>query len=104
MAIESMTGDEDEFFDILELGTNYRLEPLPNYNAKLSVTFEMSPNIIYIQRDVYNSFMLLGDVGSFSSILLSIGYAIVGLFTHNNSENYLARKLFAAPYDKDEPN
>jgi hypothetical protein len=38
--------------------------------------------------------MLLGDVGGFSGLLFSVGAVIVGFLTHNNPENYLARKLY----------
>ena len=38
--------------------------------------------------------MLLGDIGGFSGILFSAGSVIIGLFTHNNSQNYLTRRLF----------
>ena len=102
MAVESVTGDEDEYFDIVEGAIAFR-SPFPNYQARLVLAFEMSPDVTFISRDVYNSFMLLGDVGGFSGILFSIGAVIVGLFTHNNPENYLTRKLFT-PYDRNDPN
>ena len=35
-------------------------------------------------------------MGGFSGILFSAGAVIVGFFTHNNSHNYLAQKLFTA--------
>ena len=38
--------------------------------------------------------MLLGDIGGFQGILFAVAAGLVGLFTHNNPENYLARKLY----------
>lgn len=45
--------------------------------------------------------MLLGDVGGFQGLLLSAGAVIVGLFTHNNPENYLAKSLYMPYNSKD---
>ena len=48
--------------------------------------------------------MLLGDVGGFSGLLLSAGAFIVRLFTHNNSENYLTKKLFVSSSENENEN
>ena len=58
------------------------------YNAKLVLEFGLSKNVSWIQRDVYNAFMLLGDIGGFLGILFTLSAALVGLFTHNNPENF----------------
>lgn len=57
---------------------------------KLTLGFALSKDVTLIQRDVYNSFMLLGDIGGFQGIFFTVGAALVGIFTHNNPENYLA--------------
>ena len=58
---------------------------------KLILGFDLGADVTLIQRDVYNLFMLIGDIGGFQGILFAVGATLVGLFTHNNPENYLAR-------------
>lgn len=94
IAIESVTVKEEEFFDFIERPMRSRPTLIPDYNSKLRLEFSLSSDANFIQRDVYNSFMLLGDIGGFSGLLFSAGAIIVGLFTHNNPQNYLTRKLF----------
>ena len=49
-----------------------------------------------INRTVYSTFMLLGDVGGFTGLLYAVGALIVSLLTFNNPENRLVQKLFVA--------
>ena len=49
---------------------------------------------------MYNTFMLLGDVGGLSGILFSVGSALVSMFTFASSENWLASKLYSAQDDE----
>lgn len=65
MEIESVTGEEDKFFELLAQPTKSRTSPIPRYHSKLILGFEVNNDVTKIQRDVYNSFMLLGDVGGF---------------------------------------
>ena len=78
-----------------------KMRPIPDplYYVKLQLAFGMNSDVTQINREVYNSFMLLGDVGGFSGLLLSAGAFIVGLFTHNNPENFLAKNLYV-PYNR----
>ena len=62
--------------------------------------FTLNSNVTLFERDVYDFFMLLGNVGGFSGILFSFGAALVSLFTYNNSENYLASKLYQSSPDQ----
>ena len=97
MAIESLTGDEDKFFDMIETDSFTRPPDTGNsiYRIKLWIGFELNSDVTLIQRNVYNSFMLLGDVGGLQGILLSIGAIIVSIFTYNTPENFLAKNLYA---------
>lgn len=48
MAIEPLTGKEDEFFDFVEMPKESRSHPRPNYNAKLTITFGASSDAFFI--------------------------------------------------------
>ena len=54
----------------------------------------MQSQVTSISREVYNAFMLFGDVGGFSGLLFTLNAIIVSIFTHNNTENYLVESLF----------
>ena len=54
----------------------------------------MSSQVTSISREVYNSFMLFGDVGGFAGLLFTLNALIVNIFTYNNTENHLAESLF----------
>lgn len=101
MAVEAVTGGEDKFFELKPEQIRTRAALSDSYNTKLILGFIVSQDVTMIQRDVYNSFMLLGDVGGLQGILFSVGAAIVGLFTYNNSDNNLAKSLYV-PFDEEE--
>ena len=54
----------------------------------------MGQDVVVVHRTVYNTFMLLGDVGGLSGLLYAVGASIVSLLTYNNPENTLVEKLF----------
>ena len=56
--------------------------------------FSVDVDVNLIDRTVYNTFMLLGDVGGFSGLLYAVGAQIVSLMTYNNPENRLVERLF----------
>ena len=47
-----------------------------------------------IERSVYTTFMLLGDVGGLQGIFISFAAIIVSFITHNNPENFLVQNLY----------
>ena len=49
-----------------------------------------------IQRSVYNTFMLVGDLGGFSGFLASLSAIILGLVNYQNPENSLASRLYSS--------
>lgn len=63
MAVESITGGEDKFFELQPEQLRTRVTSLEDYNVKLILGFIVNQDATLIQRDVYNTFMLLGDVG-----------------------------------------
>ena len=54
----------------------------------------MDHDIEIIERQVYNVFMLLGDIGGFAGLLYSIIASILSIITFQNPENYLVNKLY----------
>ena len=51
-------------------------------------------NKTIIERSVYNSFMLLGDVGGFTGFLGYLCSILVSILTYKNSTNHLTRQLY----------
>ena len=47
-----------------------------------------------VERHVYNSFMLLGDVGGFSGLLFAIGSVLVRIFNFANAQNFVVQSLY----------
>ena len=60
----------------------------------MQIFFSVDHDVTVINRTVYSTFMLLGDVGGFSGLLYSVGAFIVSLLTYNNPENKLVERLF----------
>ena len=54
----------------------------------------MSSSVIQISRDVYNIFMLFGDVGGFFGLLVTLNASLLNITTYNNAENFLVGYLF----------
>ena len=78
------------------------MRTLPNTskNTRLQITFTINPDVMVINRTVYSTFMLLGDVGGFSGLLYAVGASIVSLLTYNDPENRLVEKLFVVGQSK----
>lgn len=93
MQINSVTGKDDTFFDLIEASTATRSLDQTR-NTRLQMTFSMSSQVTSISREVYNAFMLFGDVGGFSGLLFTLNAIIVSIFTYNNAENSLVESLF----------
>ena len=60
----------------------------------MQLVFTVGHDVVVVHRTVYNTFMLLGDVGGLSGFLYAVGASIVSLLTYNNPENTLVEKLF----------
>ena len=50
----------------------------------------MNRDVNKVERDVYNTFMLLGDVGGVYGIIMSITATILSLIHFQKKENILA--------------
>ena len=49
------------------------------YNNRMSFTFLMDKDVLKVERQVYNIFMLLGDVGGIYGLLVSIAASLIAL-------------------------
>ena len=56
----------------------------------------MDRDVKTIKRQVYNSFMLLGDVGGFYGLFVSISVSVLSVINYNKTENLLIGDLFRA--------
>ena len=60
----------------------------------MEMRFHIAPEVTFVQRQVYNSFMLFGDVGGLSGLLIELGSFIVGFLNFQNAENYVSQSLY----------
>ena len=65
-----------------------------NAYSRFKIRIELDRDVTYIHRQVYNSFMLLGNVGGLYGILLSIAASFLSVINYGKSENYLIADLF----------
>ena len=54
----------------------------------------MNKDVVKVDRTVYNSFMLLGDVGGLYGILMPLAGAILSYINFQKIENIIAERLF----------
>ena len=54
----------------------------------------MNKDVVKVERAVYNSFMLLGDVGGLYGILVPLVGAILSYINFQKIDNNLAERLF----------
>ena len=55
----------------------------------------MSNDVVQVERAVYNSFMLLGDVGGLYGILMLFVGTILGYINFQKIDNVLAERIFS---------
>ena len=58
------------------------------------ITIQMDLDTQTINRSVYNTLNLLGDIGGFYGLFAAFGTFILGILNYNKSDNYLAQDLF----------
>ena len=56
--------------------------------------YQMDKDVTRISRTVYNSFMLLGDIGGLYGLFISFATTILGFINYQKPDNQLAAKLF----------
>ena len=77
MQINNLTEVEEPFFQI-EQETVYNTG-FTQFNRRLQVDLNLDAEVTLINREVYNLFMLLGDVGGLSGFLLASGSVIMSV-------------------------
>ena len=91
LAITGVTDEEDSAFKIEPKLTRHKWW---FYNERLSLRYEMNKDVEQVERAVYNSFMLLGDVGGLYGILMLLVGTILGYINFQKIDNVLAERLF----------
>ena len=59
------------------------------FTSRLDIIFGLDEEVTLVERAVYNSFMLLGDVGGFSGLLYATGSVLIRIFNFANAENFV---------------
>ena len=77
MAINGLTSVEEPYFDIIQ--DQMYNQGLSDFNRRLQIDFTLDPRVTIMERQVYNVFMLLGDVGGFSGLLFTLGAILIGI-------------------------
>ena len=91
MAINDVTTKTEPFFNIMK---QEYADKCFYYNDRMELRFHIASEVTFVQRQVYNSFMLIGDVGGFSGFLVGLGSFIVSFLNFQNAENYVAQSLY----------
>ena len=63
-------------------------------NVWLSITFEMSLDLITYEREVYTFLLLLSDIGGLAGALVTLLSLFMTLWNFKTFDNYLVSKLF----------
>ena len=61
---------------------------------RLSLNYVINKDVVKVERAVYNTFMLLGDVGGLYGILWPVIGSILGYLNFQRIDNILAERLF----------
>ena len=54
----------------------------------------MNRDVVTVKREVYNYFMLLGDVGGLFGLFVSVFATILGVTNYQKSDNLIVSDLF----------
>lgn len=87
---------EINYFNLEDQLTVYPQDWSPQNNIT-SAIFTLGSRIIREKRTVYDTFMMLGDVGGLDGIFGLACAALVGIFSENFMQAYIVAKLFRAP-------
>ena len=91
MAIESFTAVNEKAFQIDKMDTvNKVVNPL----TRLDLYYFLNRDVISVKRQVYDSIMLLGDMGGLFGLIFSICSTILGIANYQKSDNLIVSDLF----------
>ena len=99
MALEGITDKDDTYFTLYHKQDTDRSGNRDFY-TRYDLFFGLDDEVTLVERTVYNSFMLLGDVGGFSGLLYAAGAVLIGIFNFANAENFVVQSLYASQFDE----
>ena len=70
-------------------------------NVWLSITFEMSLDLIEYEREVYTFLMMLSDIGGLAGALVTLLSLFMALWNFKAFDNYLVSKLYRVRREED---
>ena len=92
MAVNGITEIEDEAFEVVHTED---FHPIPTRPTELLVlNYWVDRDLVKVQRAVYDTFMLLGDVGGLNGLLVSLGAILLSFLNFQKAENQIATELF----------
>ena len=91
MSIETVTEIEDKSF---HFSAGKTVNKVSHPNARLELKINMDRDVITVKREVYNLFMLLGDVGGLFGLFVTTFSTIIGFINYQKSSNLLVSDLF----------
>ena len=60
-----------------------------DYDVQMDITVEMNLNQVVIARDGYTYLDFLSDIGGMQGLLISVLALFMGIWNHNQLENYM---------------
>ena len=79
MGIQSLTDVEESGFEVRKVETN----PITQFASnRMELFFMMDKDLTQIDRTVYNTFMLLGDIGGLYGLFISFASTILGFINY----------------------
>ena len=91
MAIDGITEVEARGFEIVEDKVKHKWQ---EYYNRLDLVFMMNKDLVRIERQVLNTFDLLGNVGGVQGLLTSIAVSILSIINFQKPENKLVSNLY----------
>ena len=92
MSLDDMT--KHEYADVFKLSRKELLPYERRDDTWISVTVEMSLDLLTYERSLYTLFDLLSDVGGLSGILFTMFGAVITIWNFNSFNNLLVSNLF----------
>ena len=83
--------EDDTIFKLVKM-TNLPYEK--DRNVQMSVTIEMSLELLVVARTGYTFLDVLSDVGGIQSLLMTTTTLWIGVWNYRHFDNYRASKLF----------
>ena len=93
MALTGITEKVENLFELIYTKDADRILTQEE-NTRLQIVIELTDEVILIERQVYNLFTLLGDVGGLSGLLYAIGSVLSRTFNFANAQNSVVQSLY----------